>query len=151
MVSTFEDIFSRFYLRVEDYKIPGLNEEVVTEILGGYMRSVVSKPFVRRLFSSINLDTDVEEIEYTMREPWDDGSDQDFVEELLALGMVSEWLSPRYHSTLNTSQFFSNKEQSWYSQANHMSELKAMYEKSQIDLRKYIRDRGYSLSLVNTE
>ena len=151
MVSTFEDIFSRFYLRVEDYKIPGLNEEVVTEMLGGYMRSVVSKPFVRRLFSSINLDTDVEEIEYTMREPWDDGSDQDFVEELLALGMVSEWLSPRYHSTLNTSQFFSNKEQSWYSQANHMSELKAMYEKSQIDLRKYIRDRGYSLSLVNTE
>ena len=151
MVSTFEDIFSRFYLRVEDYKIPGLNEEVVTEMLGGYMRSVVSKPFVRRLFSSINLDTDVEEIEYTMREPWDDGSDQDFVEELLALGMVSEWLSPRYHSTLNTSQFFSNKEQSWYSQANHMSELKAMYEKSQIDFRKYIRDRGYSLSLVNTE
>ena len=151
MTSSFEDIFSRFYLRVEDYKLAGLDEEVVNEMLGGYLKSVISKLFVRRLFAYVNLDTDVEEIEYELRDTWDDSSDQDFVEEMLAMGMVCEWLSPRYHSTLNTSQFFSNKEQSFYSQANHMAELKAMYEKSQTDFRKLIRDRGYSLSLVNSE
>ena len=32
-----------------------------------------------------------------------------------------------------------------------MVELKAMYEKAQNDFRKYIRDRGYSLGLVNSE
>lgn len=151
MTSDFSDIRSRFYLRVEDYKITGLDEEIVNEMLSGYIRSVISQPFVRRLFSSINMDTDVGEIEYEMRESLDDGSDQDFVEELIARGIMCEWLSPKYHSTLNTSQFYSNKEQSFFSQANHMAELKSMYEKSQIDFRKYIRDRGYSLSLVNSE
>jgi hypothetical protein len=30
-----------------------------------------------------------------------------------------------------------------------MSELKAMYEKAQTDLRKLIRDRSYSLAVIN--
>lgn len=111
MTSDFSDIRSRFYLRVEDYKITGLDEEIVNEMLSGYIRSVISQPFVRRLFSSINMDTDVGEIEYEMRESWDDGSDQDFVEELIARGMVCEWLSPQVNSMLNTRQFFSNSEQ----------------------------------------
>ena len=75
MTSAYEDIFSRFYLRVEDYKINGLDEEVVNEMLGGYMKAVIAKPFVRRLFSSISIDEDVEEIEYIMRESWDENSD----------------------------------------------------------------------------
>ena len=150
MVSTFEDVFSRFYLRVEDYNIVGLDEEIVNEMLYGYLKSVISKPFVRRLFSSITVDDDVEEIEYTMRESWGSDADQDFVEELLSMGMIVEWLNPRYNSMQNTSQFFSNSDAKFFSQANHMTELKAMLEKAQNDLRKYIRDRSYSLSLVNS-
>ena len=145
----FDEVFSRFYLRVEDYKIAGLEEEIANEMLFGYMKSTISKPFIRRLFSSIVMDQDVEEIEYTMRESWGDVEDQDFVEELLALGMVVQWLSPQYHSMQNTSQFFSNSDLKFFSQANHMAELKEMYQKAQTDLRKYIRDRGYSVSLVN--
>ena len=151
MVSTFDDIFSRFYLRVEDYKIVGLEEEIVKEMLGGYLRSVVAKPFVRRLFSLIAVDTDVEEVNYMMRDSWGEDEDKEFVEELLALGMVVEWLAPKYHSMLNTSQFFSNSDLRFFSQANHMVELKEMFSKAQTDLRKFIRDRGYSLSLVSSE
>lgn len=151
MTSEAEDIFSRFYLRVEDYKLAGLDEEVVNEMLTGYIKSVIAKSYVRRLFLNISIDEDIGTIDYTMRESIDDDTDKEFVEELLSLGMVAEWISPKFHSTLNTSQFFSNSEQKWYSQANHMAELKAMYEKAQNDFRKYIRDRGYSLSLVNSE
>lgn len=151
MTSEFQDIFSRFYLRVEDYNIVGLEEDVVKEMLTGYLKAVAAKPFVRRLFSSITIDEDIEEVEYFMRESWGESEDQDFVEELFALGMVVQWISPKYHSVLNTSQFFSNSDLKFYSQANHMVELKAMYEKAQNDFRKYIRDRGYSLGLVNSE
>ena len=56
------------------------------------------------------MDDDVEEIEYTLRNPLDEDSDNDFVSEVLAFGMVSEWASPRYHSTLLTSQLLSNSE-----------------------------------------
>ena len=62
---------------------------------------------------------------------------------MIALGMVESCLNPKYHSALNTDQLLTNSEQKFYSQANHMSELKEMYRKAQNDLRKHIRDRGY--------
>ena len=103
MTSDFDNVFSRFYLRVKDYELIGLEENLVKEILSGYLKSTLSKPMVRRLFSSITIDEDNEEIEYELREPLDDTSDADFVEEILSVGLVSEWASPKYHSTLLTS------------------------------------------------
>ena len=149
MTSEYGEIYSRFYLRVKDYEMVEIGEKLTNEILNGYLRSVVSKPMVRRLFQSITMDDDVEEIEYVMREPLDDDSDKDFVEEVLSVGMVSAWSSPRYHSTLLTSQLLTNSEQRFFSQAAHLAEMKELYSKSQTDLRKLIRDRGYNLSVIN--
>lgn len=143
MTSAYEDIYSRFYLRIEDYEMVGLDKKLVNKMLNGYMRSTLSKPYIRRLFDTLTIDDDVEEIEYEMKYPVSDDGDQDFVEELIALGMVVEWISPKYHSTLLTSQLFTNSEQKFYSQANHMTELKDMYHRAKNDLRKMIRDRGY--------
>lgn len=143
MTSEFDEIYSRFYLSVEDYNIIGLKEDLVKEMMFGWMKSVLSLPYVRRLFDTLIIDEDVEEIDYTMKYPVSDEEDKDFVEELITLGMVVEWLKPKYNSTLNTSQYFSNSEQKWYSQANHMAELKAMYRTAMLNLRKFIRDRGY--------
>ena len=151
MTSDVNDIFSRFYASAEDYNLVGLDEEVVNELLSTYLQKVISHPLVRRLFNPISYDQDVGEVEYTMREPWDDGADQDFTEELLGLGIMVEWLGPKYHSVKNISQMFTNKEQTYFSQANHMGELREMYTKAKTDLRKLIRDRGYSLSYVNAE
>jgi len=57
----------------------------------------------------------MEELEYELREPLDDESDKDFVEEVCAIGMMAEWASPRYNSTLLTSQIFTNSEQRYFS------------------------------------
>ena len=149
MTSDFESIYSRFYLRVKDYEMTGLDEKLVKEILLGYLKSTLSKPMVRRLFQSITLDEDIEEIEYELRNSLDEVSDQDFVEEVLAVGLVCEWASPRYHSTLLTSQLLTNSDQKYFSQAQHLAEMKELYQKSQTDLRKLIRDYGYSLSVIN--
>lgn len=151
MTSDIESIFSRFYSRVEDYKIAGLEEEVANELLSQYLRQTISRPFIRRLFTSISFDEDVGEVEYTMREAWDDEADKDFVEESLAMGMVSQWLSIQYHSVRNTVQMFSNKEQMWYSQSAHMGELREMYNKANVDFRKFVRDRSYGIRLINSE
>ena len=151
MTSDIADIFTRFYLRVEDYKIAGLEEEMANEMLNGYLKQTISKPFIRRIFSSISFDEDVGEVEYTMREVWDDDADRDFVEEALALGMVNQWLSTQYHTVRNTVQFISNTDLKFYSQANHMTELREMYNKANIDFRKFVRDRSYGIRLVNSE
>lgn len=147
--SEYSEIYSRFYLRIKDYEMSGLDEQLVKNMLTGYLRSTLSKPMVRRLFQSLTIDDDIEEIEYELREPLDEDSDKDFVEEVLALGMTVEWCNPKYQSTLLTSQMFSNSEQKYYSQAAHLAEIKELLNKSQTDLRKLIRDRGYSLSVIN--
>ena len=59
----FTDIYSRFYLRVKDYETVGLNEQLVKEMLKGYLKSTLSKPMVRRLFASLSMDEDVEELD----------------------------------------------------------------------------------------
>ena len=143
MTSEYSDIFSRFYLTVTDYNLAGLDEKIVEEMLTGWMKSVLSQPYVRRLFSSLINDEDMETIEYELKFPISDNDDQEFIEEIVAIGMVIEWLKPKYYSVLNTAQFFSNSDQKWYSQANHMTELREMYHKAKNDLRKIIRDRGY--------
>ena len=109
--SEYDEIYSRFYLRVKDYEMSGMKESLVKEILNGYLRSVISKPMVRRLFSSVTMDDDVGEIDYELRDQLDEESDQDFVEEVLSLGILECWASPKYNSTLLTSQMFSNSEQ----------------------------------------
>ena len=143
MTSEFDELYSRFYLRVEDYNIVGLEEKVVTNMMNGWIKSTLSKPYIRRLFDELDFDEDIGELEYEMKLPVSEEEDKDFVEEVIALGMVVEWLSPKYHSTLLTSQMFSNSDQKYYSQANHMTELKDMYHRAQNNLRKLIRDRGY--------
>ena len=75
----FKDIYSRFYLRVKDYETAGLEEELVNEILQGYLKATLSKPMMRRLFNSLTFDDDVEELEFELRESLDESSDIDFV------------------------------------------------------------------------
>lgn len=110
MTSDTESIYSRFRARVDDNELAGQDEEIANEILGAYLKSVIAQTYIRKLFTNINFDEDVGEVEYDMREPIDDLADQEFTEELLALGMVVQWVSPRFHSTLNTAQFFSNSD-----------------------------------------
>lgn len=143
MTSEYDNIFSRFYLRIQDYEIVGLEEKLVKKMLIGYMKQTLSMPYIRRLFLTMSVDDDLEEIEYEMKYATTEDEDLDFVEEVIALGMVVAWLEPKYNSTLNTSQFFSNTDLKFYSQANHMVELKNMYNLAKNNLRKIIRDRGY--------
>ena len=147
--SEFEEIYSRFYLRVKDYDMSGMTERLAKEMLFGYMKGVISKPYVRKLFSSIAIDEDIEEIEYELKQSVDEDSDKDFVEEVISLGMITEWISPRYHSTLLTNQMLSNSEQKFYSQAQQLAEMREMYTKAKIDLRKLIRDYAFSNVIIN--
>lgn len=143
MTSEFDNIYSRFYLRITDYNLAGLSENIASEMMNGWMHATLSKPYVRRLFNQLVIDDDVEEIEYELKFPTSDGEDQDFIEQVIAMGMVIEWLQPQVNSVLNTAQMFSNSEQKFYSQANHLEVLQELLKKNQNDQRKLIRDRGY--------
>ncbi len=143
MTSAFEDIFSRFLLKVTDYNFVRLDEETVNEMMIGWLEATLSKPYVRRIFSSLTISEDFEEIEFELKTPVDEQSDADYVEELVATGMVVEWVIPQVNSVINTQQMLSGKEVKYYSQAAHLAELKGLLSDSNQALRKMIRDRGY--------
>ena len=111
MTSEYEEIYSRFLTRVEDFKLAELGQRLAEEMMNGWMHSTLSKPYVRRLFSEMEIDDDNEQLNYDLKYQVSDEEDRDFVEELISLGMVVQWLTPQVNSVLNTAQFFSNTEQ----------------------------------------
>lgn len=144
---SYDDIYSNFLSRVQAYDlVEEFTEEYALEMMDEWLKSVKSNPRVRKLFSSITLGLDENNdkiIQYELNTTIDEESDNDFVRELFALGISYKWVEPKYKSVLNTSQFFGGKEVKFFSQSNHMTELKEMYKSSKLELANLIRDRGY--------
>ena len=152
MTSEYENIYSRFLLRVTDFDFSGLSEHLARDMMNGWLKATLSRPYVRRLFSALTVDDDGEMIEFELRYPVDEVSDQDFIEEVLAEGMVVQWLTPKVQSVLSVQQIFTNSEQQYYSQSAHLKETKHLLETTKANLRKMIRDRGYfSNSYISEE
>lgn len=106
--------------------------------------AAISKPYVMKLFNSLTMTDDVIELKYTLKHTIDKSNeDKYFVVDIIAIGMVIEWLEPQVKSTLNTLQMFSGKEEKFYSQSAHLGELKGLLRDAKVEQRKLIRDRGY--------
>ena len=90
------------------------------------------------------MDDEIQLIKYELKRPVDDETDTDFVTDVFALGMIVSWISPKIHSTTNFAQLFASKEEKFYSQANHLTELRNVYSLANKDLRNIIADRGYT-------
>lgn len=139
---SYEEIFDNFLGRVSDYDFSSMDESSVNYLMSEYLQKVLSRPYVHRLFSSIDSDDEIHLLKYEMKKPVDDYTDKNFVIDILSKGMVVEWIEPQVRNKVNLSQFFGGKEEKFFSQSNHISELRAILEDTEIALRKEIRDRG---------
>lgn len=143
MTLSYEDIFSSFLGYVTDYDFVSMSNQDVNDEMTELLRKAASKPYIRRLFSTSNFDNDVQMITLDMEFKTDDESDSDFIIDVLALGMIVEWLRPQVNNKLITMQMFGGKEQKFYSQSQHISELRGLFDDAKNNQRKIIRDRGY--------
>ena len=112
-------------------------------IMTEYLHKAVSPVYIRRLFSSLSCDDEVQEFTYTLAKKIDDGADEDFVRMMIGKSMVLQWVTPQVQSKVNIAQMFTGSEQKFYSQSNHISELRAMKSDIEKDLQSYILTRGY--------
>jgi len=140
---SFDIIYSRFLSKVQAYDLLEIGTNDCLEQLNEWLISVKSNPRVRKCFTSLTLDNIGKSISFELRNPVDNDSDIDFVTELFGLGLAWKWITPKYYSVLNTSQFFGNKEAKWYSQSNHMAEIGKMYSEAKTSLYKHIASHGY--------
>lgn len=140
---TFDAIYSRFLSKVQAYDLLELTNDNCYEQLNEWLMSVKADSRVRKIFSSLSFDDVGKTVSFTLRNPVDNNSDIDFVLEVFGLGIAWKWIEPKYKSVLNTAQFFGGKEQSFYSQANHMKELETMNTNARNDLYRFIASHGY--------
>ena len=146
----YETVFSRVRGKINDPKELTLDKSDLIEIYVERLHSVLGNPRVRKLFSTITLDDEVQEITFILNNSIDEPSDNDFILEVFVFGMVIEWLQPQVDSILNTSIMIGGKEEKKLldNHKNMMDRLDSMKK----ELYKLIRDYGYLYnSYINGE
>ena len=115
---SYDDIYSRVLEKITDYGFLELTDSEIYENLTRKMKIALSKPYLRRLFSSIVYDDEIQVLTYTLNYNSSNAeADNDFICEAIALGIVVAWLEPKVKTTnLIHQQFTSSKESKWYNQ-----------------------------------
>ena len=150
MTLPYETVFSRTRGRINDPKELSLNENYLLEIYTERLHNVIGNPRVRRLFSSLLLDDEIQQISFELNNSVDKVSDEDFVVDLIILGMTIEWLQPQIDSILHTSVMIGGKEEKKLLD-NHKNMIERL-DSMKKELHKMIRDYGYMYnSYINTE
>ena len=111
MTLPYETIFSRTRGRINDPKELSLDENDLLEIYTERLSNVISNPRVRRLFSSLTLDDEIQQLDFTLNNSVDETADMNFVVGILVLGMTIEWLQPQVDSIMHTSVMIGGKEE----------------------------------------
>lgn len=138
---SYDKLFSRVLNKINDPKELSLNTDDLYEIYVERLHSVIGHPRVRRLFSSVSLNDEIQELSFTLNHSVDEYADEDFVLEVLVLGMTIEWLQPQVDSILHTSTMFGGKEEKKLldNHKNMIDRLDSMKKEQ----KKMIRDYGY--------
>ena len=111
MTLPYETIFSRTRGRINDPKELSLDENDLLEIYTERLSNVIANPRVRRLFSSLTLDDEIQQLDFTLNNSVDETADMNFVVGILVLGMTIEWLQPQVDSIIHTSVMIGGKEE----------------------------------------
>lgn len=144
MKSSYNDIYSRFLNKIRDYEFAGLPEPNATEQMREWLQSALSHTYIYRIFATFSADDEIAEIEYTLKASVDEYSDKNFVEELLGNAMVYEWVSPKVRTTTLLNQMVTNsKEEKFFSQQQHLGQLREVEADAYNKVRALLRDKGY--------
>lgn len=140
----YADIVSRVLNKITDYDFLKYEAEDIETELTEKMKIALSKPYLRRIFSSLSYDDIGKTMAYTLKYNTDADADADFVAEAIALGVVVAWLEPQINTTLLTHQMItSSKESKFYAQANQLGQLKDLLATCRKEQRFLIQDRGW--------
>lgn len=113
MATPYEKVYGRFLNKCTDFNLVDLDDHTLNEMMKDWLDSAVIRT---RTSSDLSARDDENEVFEN------DLSSQDV--ELLAMGMILAWLDQRIQSTELTSMMIGGKEEKFYAQANHISELR---------------------------
>ena len=139
----YESIFKLFLGSVTDYKLASLEENDATNLMKEYLHKALSASYLRSVFSSIAFDDENQMLTYVINYPTNEDTDKDFVINAISKWMVYEWIHNIVRNITHTAQFFGGSEQKYYSQSNHLSEIRALMDDTYKEARNFVMDRGW--------
>ena len=111
-MTSYSTVYSRFLNSITDFNFVDLDEDTLEEMMKDWLHSAIVKV---RTSSDLSYDDKKECFN-------NDLSDLDI--ELLSIGMRLSWLDQTLNSSELTLQFIGGKEEKYFSQANHIAELR---------------------------
>ena len=124
-MTSYETVYSRFLNSVTDFNLAELDDYTLEEMLKSWLNSAIAKTRTSTDLTRLEPADLAPEGEEEVGEGFkNDLTDLDI--ELLAMGMKLAWLDQTLNSTENTLMFIGGKEEKFYSQANHITELRAL-------------------------
>lgn len=139
----YEDIFSMFLSKITDYSFLEYDEDFVKKQMVFWLHSSVSMPRMRAKFLNLDLNDEENVLSFGLKTPINERSDIGFTTDILARAMVIAWLEPQVKNVLLTKQMLGGKEEKFYAQANHLSQLQQMLSTAKDELNNLLRDYGY--------
>lgn len=150
MTLSYATIFSRFLGKIRDFTLLALPEAMAAGQMCEWLHSAAARPLVRSLFAAFSMDDEIQLLTLSMCHPIEDAYDLDFSAEVLALGMVIQWLSPWVYNTETIAQLFSGAGEVFYPQADHLSRLLELSDASRKELNSIIQERN-SIEIIPTQ
>ena len=126
MSTPYEKVYNRFFQKITDFNLTEVDDYTLNEMLKGWLSSAIVNARKREHDLSLR-DDEIQEFN-------EDLSDLEI--ELLALGMKLAWLDQYLNSTEYVLQFIGGKEEKYYSQASHLSELRGLRSDTVLEMQK---------------
>ena len=138
----YNDIFECFLGEITDYDLAGLAESEADQMMSEWLNKAVHNMFIYDLFSTAELDDDVQMFTYEMSIEWSEKADEWFVKNLLGKAMAFEWISPKVNNIDLLHQFFGNSESKFYAQQAQLAQLKELKAELMTEIRNLVDNRS---------
>lgn len=139
---TYEEIYSQFYSKETDPTFfKKYSRDEAYELMRNWLHSIVAVPYIRKCFSTITLDDEVLELTFELKNSIDEDSDNYFVKDIFAQGLVICWMQQKIDTAVNLASVIGGKEEK--SILNNYKNNIARLKELKLELRKTIRDYGY--------
>lgn len=138
----YEEIYSQFYSKQTDPNFFKQHSKIEAyELMRDWLHSTVGLPHVRKCFSDLTLDDEILELTYELVDSIDKDSDELFVKDILAQGMVICWMQQKIDKAVSLATVVGGKEEKTI--LNNYKNNMARLDKLELKLKKTIRDHGY--------
>lgn len=137
----YKKIYSRFLSRIKDKNLLKLSSDDFYDLMSDYLHNSVSNPMVRKLFTTLLLNDEVQELEYELINSIDEKSDYEFVIEIISQSLVIQWMTHNLDTDLSLALTIGGKEEKVLK--NNLKDNYARLDALDKQLQRTIRNHGY--------